>query len=131
MCCLFGYFFFSGQLHLLISEHQEGRHQHLSQNVISKIIDLKTAAHNASDVAMESVRIDDSKYFNDFSTVVTSPWTVTKPHRRLASTLRWEIPQYKAKAHGKSVYGLSGVILLIKYHNFLSLLYHSLHCITE
>ncbi|CAG5127937.1 unnamed protein product [Candidula unifasciata] len=94
---LFGLRVIEGQLQLLLSEHQAGRHQHLSQDVVSKMIALKSAAQNASKIGLDSVRSDDSQYFSQFSSMVLHPWTFMKPHRKLEASLRWEIPQYKAK----------------------------------
>lgn len=102
---------FSGQLQLLASEYHSGSHRHLSPDVISKIVALQFAAQNASKIGLDSVRIDDSQYFSEFSSMVLQPWTFMKPHRKLEASLRWEIPQYKAKMKGN----LLLVYLLILY----------------
>ena len=48
-------------------------------------------------VGLEAVKDDDAQYFKAFNPIVSQPWKVTKPHRKLDPSLRWEIPQYKAK----------------------------------
>ena len=58
-------------------------------------------------MALEHVRKDDAKYFDDFMLLVSSPWTTHKAHRSLSPSLRWEIPQYKAKVKGMFVTLLS------------------------
>ncbi|XP_005094546.1 uncharacterized protein LOC101856725 [Aplysia californica] len=104
---LFGLRVVEGQLHLLVTEYSKGNHKHLSPNVLEQIVKLKTQAEEISAVAVEPVRNDDSKYFDDFNVVIASPWKIMKPHRKLVPSLRWEIPQYKAKVKVKLTEELS------------------------
>ena len=68
--------------------------------VIDEIKELNRKTSLIAEEALEPVRNDDETYFEKFNIVITKPWTISKPHRKLDSSLRWEIPQYKAKLGG-------------------------------
>ncbi|GFR83322.1 UPF0764 protein C16orf89-like protein [Elysia marginata] len=93
----FGLRVLEGQIELLISEHSLGLHRQLSNETLKQIIALKEETQNLTALGLEAVKHDDAKYFRTFNPIVSEPWKVIKPHRKLDPTLRWEIPQYKAK----------------------------------
>ncbi|RUS76489.1 hypothetical protein EGW08_015743, partial [Elysia chlorotica] len=93
----FGLRVLEGQLELLISEHSLGQHRHLTNATLGQMNALKEMLTNLAAIGLKAVKDDDAQYFKAFNPIVSQPWKVTKPHRKLDPSLRWEIPQYKAK----------------------------------
>lgn len=97
-------FISSGHLQLLIQEQKAGHHKTVPSSIWERITELSKAAASVSEIGQDFVRKDDSKYFEDFVQVVEKPWAVLKQPRNLEPSLRWEIPQYKAKLDGMKAF---------------------------
>lgn len=69
-------------------------------DIWERIIKLSKKVASVSEFGRDFVQKDDSGYFEDFRSVVDKPWAVLKLPRMLNASLRWEIPQYKAKTSG-------------------------------
>ncbi|KAK6183530.1 hypothetical protein SNE40_010998 [Patella caerulea] len=89
-------FCFPGHLQLILAEHQNGSHAHLSSDILSRLRTMASDSTLISNQAIEFVKKDDEGYYNSMSYVIGQPWNVLHKHRKLDQALRWTPKIYKS-----------------------------------
>ncbi|XP_050407138.1 myb-like protein D [Patella vulgata] len=93
---LFGLRALEGHLQLILAEHQNGSHTHLSSDILSRLRTMASVSTLISNQAIEFVRKDDEGYYNSMSYVIGQPWNILHKHRKLDQALRWTPKIYKS-----------------------------------
>ena len=113
---------------LLDAERERGLLDHIPLSVLSRIKAMELQTAKICKDAMEFVRKDDEKYFEQMSYIIERPWMIFKKEKKINEKLRWDPKHYKKTSSSKYWFSLFILLRIHKYF-FFSLSGSKVHCL--
>lgn len=99
---LYGLRTLEGQFILIDSERERGLLDHIPLSILSRIKAMELQTTKICKEAIEFVRNDDEKYFEQMRYVIERPWMIFKKEKKINEKLRWDSKHYK-RTSGKVI----------------------------
>lgn len=97
---------------MIDSERERGLLDHIPLSILSRIKAMELQTTKVCQEAIEFVRNDDEKYFEQMRYVIERPWMVFKKEKKINGKLRWDSKHYKRTSGSK--YSISPLLLILE-----------------
>lgn len=97
---------------MIDSERERGLLDHIPLSILSRIKAMELQTTKICKEAIEFVRNDDEKYFEQMRYVIERPWMIFKKEKKINEKLRWDSKHYKRTSGSK--YIISPLLLILE-----------------